>query len=58
MKGRTVVATGEAAVLVLSSMGDRVVLVARNEQRAQATLNALEARPFGSVTACHRRSRT
>jgi NAD(P)-dependent dehydrogenase (short-subunit alcohol dehydrogenase family) len=50
VKGRTVVATGatsgvgEAAVLVLSSMGDRVVLVVRNEQRAEATLNALEAR--------------
>jgi len=50
MKGKTVVATGatsgigEAAVLALASMGARIVLVTRDERRAEATLNALEAR--------------
>jgi NAD(P)-dependent dehydrogenase (short-subunit alcohol dehydrogenase family) len=49
MKGKTVVATGatsgigEVAVLALARMGARIVLVARDERRAEATLNALEA---------------
>jgi NAD(P)-dependent dehydrogenase (short-subunit alcohol dehydrogenase family) len=50
MKGKTVVATGatsgigEAAVLALARMRARIVLVARDQRRAEATLNALEAR--------------
>ena len=50
MKGKTVVATGatsgigEAGVLELAKMGARIVLVARDERQAEATLNALEAR--------------
>jgi NAD(P)-dependent dehydrogenase (short-subunit alcohol dehydrogenase family) len=53
MKGKTVVATGatwgigEVAVLALARMGARIVLVARDERRAEATLNALEAEAPG-----------
>lgn len=49
MNGKTVVATGatsgvgEAAVLALATMGARIVLVARDETRAEATLKKLEA---------------
>jgi NAD(P)-dependent dehydrogenase (short-subunit alcohol dehydrogenase family) len=49
MKGKTVVATGatsgigEAAVLALAGMGARIVLVARDAARAQATMRKLEA---------------
>src|SRR5271165_5854397 len=49
MKGKTVVATGatsgigEVAALALARMGARVIVVARDERRAEATLNRLEA---------------
>jgi NAD(P)-dependent dehydrogenase (short-subunit alcohol dehydrogenase family) len=49
MKGKTIVATGatsgigEAAVLALAGMGARIVLVARDAARAQATMRKLEA---------------
>jgi NAD(P)-dependent dehydrogenase (short-subunit alcohol dehydrogenase family) len=49
MKGKTVVATGatsgigEVAALALARMGARIVVVARDERRAEATLNRLEA---------------
>ncbi|HZZ59821.1 MAG TPA: SDR family oxidoreductase [Roseiarcus sp.] len=49
MKGKTVVATGatsgigEAAVLALARMGARIVFVARDQQRAEATLVKLES---------------
>ena len=48
MQGKTVVATGatsgigEAAALALARMGARIVIVARNEKRAVATLKRLE----------------
>ena len=52
MKGKTVVATGatsgigEAAVLALAQLGARIVFVARDERRAEATLNeARDPRP-------------
>ncbi len=44
MKGKTIVATGatsgigEAAVLELAGMGARIVFIARDEARAQATM--------------------
>ena len=50
MKGKTIVATGatsgigEVAVLKLAGMGARVVSVARDEDRAEATLRKLETR--------------
>jgi NAD(P)-dependent dehydrogenase (short-subunit alcohol dehydrogenase family) len=50
MKGKTIVATGatsgigEAAVMELASMGARVVMVARDEGRARATMLKLEAK--------------
>jgi NAD(P)-dependent dehydrogenase (short-subunit alcohol dehydrogenase family) len=53
MKGKTIVATGatsgigEAAVLKLAGMGARVVMVARDEGRAQATMRKLEAKAPG-----------
>jgi NAD(P)-dependent dehydrogenase (short-subunit alcohol dehydrogenase family) len=53
MQGRTIVATGatsgigEAAVLALAGLGARIVLVARDEARAQATLRKLEAKAPG-----------
>jgi NAD(P)-dependent dehydrogenase (short-subunit alcohol dehydrogenase family) len=48
MRGKTVVATGatsgigEVAVLALARMGARIVFVARDERRAEATLKKLE----------------
>ena len=51
MKGKTIVATGatsgigEAAVLALAGRGARIVFVARDEARAQATMRRLQARP-------------
>jgi NAD(P)-dependent dehydrogenase (short-subunit alcohol dehydrogenase family) len=53
MKGKTIVATGatsgigEVAVLALAGLGARVVFVARDEARAQATLRKLEAKAPG-----------
>lgn len=50
MKGKTVVATGatsgigEVAVLALARMGARIVFIARDERRAEATLKKLETR--------------
>jgi NAD(P)-dependent dehydrogenase (short-subunit alcohol dehydrogenase family) len=49
MKGKTIVATGatngigEAAVLALARMGARIVLIARDDARAKATLAKLNA---------------
>ena len=49
MQGKTVVATGatsgigEVAVLALAKMGARIVFVARDERRAEATLVKLES---------------
>lgn len=53
MKGKTIVATGatsgigEVAVLELAGMGARIVLVARDQGRAKATLRKLEAKAPG-----------
>jgi NAD(P)-dependent dehydrogenase (short-subunit alcohol dehydrogenase family) len=53
MKGKTMVATGatsgigEAAVLELAGLGARIVIVARDEARAQLTLRKLEAKAPG-----------
>src|SRR5277367_947504 len=53
MKGKTVVATGatsgigEVAVLALGALGARIVFVARDETRAQATMRKLEAKAPG-----------
>ena len=53
MKGKTIVATGatsgigEAAVLALAGLGARIVFVARDEARAQATMRKLEAKAPG-----------
>ena len=53
MKGKTIVATGatsgigEAAVLELAGLGARIVIVARDEARAQATMRKLEAKAPG-----------
>jgi NAD(P)-dependent dehydrogenase (short-subunit alcohol dehydrogenase family) len=53
MKGKTIVATGatsgigEAAVLALAGLGARIVVVARDEARAQATMRKLEAKAPG-----------
>jgi len=53
MKGKTIVATGatsgigEAAVLELAGMGARIVFVARDEARAEATMAKLEAKAPG-----------
>jgi NAD(P)-dependent dehydrogenase (short-subunit alcohol dehydrogenase family) len=53
MKGKTVVATGatsgvgEVAVLALAEMGARIVFVARDQARAQATIRKLEAKAPG-----------
>ena len=53
MKGKTVVATGatsgigEVAVLALGALGARIVFVARDEARAQATMRKLEAKAPG-----------
>jgi NAD(P)-dependent dehydrogenase (short-subunit alcohol dehydrogenase family) len=57
MKGKTIVATGatsgigESAVLELARLGGRIVIVARDEARAQATMRKLEAK---APTAGHR----
>ena len=53
MKGKTIIATGatsgigEAAILVLAGLGARIVFVARDEARAQATMRKLEAKAPG-----------
>jgi NAD(P)-dependent dehydrogenase (short-subunit alcohol dehydrogenase family) len=53
MKGKTVVATGatsgigEAAVLELAGLGARIVIVARDEARAQATMRKLGVKAPG-----------
>jgi NAD(P)-dependent dehydrogenase (short-subunit alcohol dehydrogenase family) len=53
MKGKTVVATGatsgigEVAVLALAELGARIVFVARDQARAQATMRKLEAKAPG-----------
>ncbi len=53
MKGKTVVATGatsgigESAILGLAGMGARIVFVARDQARAQATMRKLEAKAPG-----------
>jgi NAD(P)-dependent dehydrogenase (short-subunit alcohol dehydrogenase family) len=53
MKGKTIVATGatsgigEAAVLALAEMGARIVIIARDEARAKAAMQKLEARAPG-----------
>jgi NAD(P)-dependent dehydrogenase (short-subunit alcohol dehydrogenase family) len=53
MNGKTIVATGatsgigEAAVLALAGLGARIVFVARDEARAQATMLKLEAKAPG-----------
>jgi NAD(P)-dependent dehydrogenase (short-subunit alcohol dehydrogenase family) len=53
MKGKTIVATGatsgigEAAVLELAGMGARIVVVARDQSRARATMGKLEAKAPG-----------
>jgi NAD(P)-dependent dehydrogenase (short-subunit alcohol dehydrogenase family) len=53
MKGKTIVATGatsgigEVAVLALAGWGARIVFIARDEARAQATLRKLEAKAPG-----------
>jgi NAD(P)-dependent dehydrogenase (short-subunit alcohol dehydrogenase family) len=53
MKGKTIVATGatsgigEAAVLELAGMGARILVVARDQGRADATMRKLEAKAPG-----------
>jgi NAD(P)-dependent dehydrogenase (short-subunit alcohol dehydrogenase family) len=53
MKGKTIVATGatsgigETAVLALAGLGARIVVVARDQARAQATMQKLEAKAPG-----------
>jgi NAD(P)-dependent dehydrogenase (short-subunit alcohol dehydrogenase family) len=53
MKGKTVVATGatsgigEVAVLALAGLGARIVFIARDEARAKATMQKLEAKAPG-----------
>jgi NAD(P)-dependent dehydrogenase (short-subunit alcohol dehydrogenase family) len=50
MQGKTIVATGatsgigEAAVVALAGMGARIVIIARDEARAKATMQKLEAK--------------
>ena len=59
MKGKTVVATGatsgigEVAVLALARMGARIVFIARDERRAEATLKKLETQAPGLGHALH-----
>ena len=53
MQGKTIVATGatsgigEAAVVSLAGMGARIVIIARDEARAKATMQKLEAKAPG-----------
>ena len=53
MQGKTIVATGatsgigEAAVVALAGMGARIVIIARDEARAKATMQKLEAKAPG-----------
>jgi NAD(P)-dependent dehydrogenase (short-subunit alcohol dehydrogenase family) len=53
MKGETIVATGatsgigEVAVLALAGLGARIVFIARDEARAQATMQKIEAKAPG-----------
>ncbi len=53
MKGKTIVATGatsgigEVAVLALAGLGARIVFIARDEARAQATMQKLQAKAPG-----------
>jgi NAD(P)-dependent dehydrogenase (short-subunit alcohol dehydrogenase family) len=53
MKGKTIVATGatsgigEAGALALAGMGARIVIIARDETRAKATMQKLEAKAPG-----------
>jgi NAD(P)-dependent dehydrogenase (short-subunit alcohol dehydrogenase family) len=53
MKGKTIVATGatsgigEVAVLALAGLGARIVFIARDETRAQATMQKLQAKAPG-----------
>ena len=53
MKGKTIVATGatsgigEAAVVALAALGARIVIVARDEARAEATMRKIEAKAPG-----------
>jgi NAD(P)-dependent dehydrogenase (short-subunit alcohol dehydrogenase family) len=53
MKGKTIVATGatsgigEVAVLALAGLGARIVFIARDQARAQATMRKLEANAPG-----------
>ena len=53
MQGKTIVATGatsgigEAAVVALAGLGARIVFIARDEARAQATMRKLEAKAPG-----------
>ena len=59
MQGKTIVATGatsgigEAAVVALAGMGARIVLIARDEARAKATMQKLEAKAPGLVHRLH-----
>jgi len=59
MKGKTIVATGatsgigEVAVLALAGLGARIVFIARDEARGQATLRKLEAKAPGSSHRMH-----
>src|SRR5277367_1328881 len=53
MQGKTIVATGatsgigEVAILALAGLGARIVFIARDEARAQATMRKLEAKAPG-----------
>src|ERR1700677_2973592 len=53
MQGKTIVATGatsgigEVAVVALAGLGARIVFIARDEARAQATMRKLEAKAPG-----------
>jgi len=59
MKGKTIVMTGatsgigEVAALALAGLGARIVFIARDEARAQATLRKLEAKAPGSSHRMH-----
>jgi NAD(P)-dependent dehydrogenase (short-subunit alcohol dehydrogenase family) len=59
MQGKTIVATGatsgigEVAVLALAGLGARIVFIARDEARAQATMQKLEAKAPGLAHRMH-----